>query len=193
MIAFPALSLVAALAVLFECTPVLRGAVGNVVYFFLYMAVLVAWISVADGIVMEAVNDLENIGDTIETNLVGLGIERIKANISISEPTRKVLTDFHRVVRRALRAAIQAVSQNNREAADLVIAMQAEIQDLANSAAVHQATRLVAREPNRIPTYTIEIDIIEKQKRIYSSSLHIARSLLPPDEQIALEAETETA
>ena len=142
---------------------------------------------------MSALGDLENLGDTIETNLVALGIARIESHISISEPTRKVLSDFHHVVRRALRAAIQAVSQNNREAADLVIAMQREIQNLANSAAVHQATRLVAKEPNRIPTYTIEIDIIEKEKRIYYFSERMARTLLAPDERIPVEAEAEPA
>ena len=142
---------------------------------------------------MTALGDLENIGDTIETNLVGLGIERVEANISISEPTRKVLSDFHKVVRRALRSAIQAVSQNNREAADAVIAMQDEIGNLANSAAVHQASRLVAQEPNRIPTYTIEIDIIEKQKRIYYFSERMARTVLQPDERMALEAAAESA
>jgi len=141
---------------------------------------------------MSALGDLENIGDTIETNLVGLGIQRIEANISISEPTRKVLNDFHSLVRKALRTAIQAVAQNSHEAADAVIAMGAEIENLANSAAVHQATRLVAKEPNRIPTYTIEIDIIEKQKRIYYSSERMARTALAPDEQISLEEATES-
>ena len=142
---------------------------------------------------MTALGDLENIGDTIETNLVNLGIERIESNISISEPTRKVLSDFQKAVRQALRAAIQAVSQKNREAADIVIGMQKDIQSLANSAAVHQATRLVAKEPNRIPTYAIEIDIIEKQKRIYYFSERMALSLLEPDERVVLEAATETA
>ncbi len=37
---------------------------------------------------MEAVSDLENIGDTIETNLVDLGFDRINAGFSISAPTR---------------------------------------------------------------------------------------------------------
>jgi len=57
LIAFPALSLAAAMAVLFECTPVLRGAAGNVIYIIVYVAVLVASIEGADGIVMKAVND----------------------------------------------------------------------------------------------------------------------------------------
>lgn len=137
---------------------------------------------------MEALNDLENIGDTVETNLVELGLDRINANVSISAPTQKVLTGFHDVVKKALREAIQAVSQRNREAAQRVIAMKDEITNLANSAAVHQATRLVAEEPNRIPAYTIEIDIIEKQKRIYYFTKRMAKTVMPLDEQIELDS-----
>ena len=124
---------------------------------------------------MEALNDLENIGDTMETNMVELGLSRIDQGVSISAPTQKVLTDFHTVIKRALRGAIQAVSQNNREAAVIVIDMKDEISELADSAAAHQAARLVAEEPNRIPAYTIEIDIIEKLKRIYYFTKRMAK------------------
>jgi hypothetical protein len=55
--AFPALCLVAAVAVLFECVPFLRGGVGNVVYPLLFMAVLTAWIAGADAEIMKTVND----------------------------------------------------------------------------------------------------------------------------------------
>ena len=126
---------------------------------------------------MEAVNNLENIGDTIETNLVELGHSRIGAGVSISQPTRQVLKAFHSVVHRALSNAIQAVSQNNEAVADLVIQMKDEIADQASSAAAHQAQRLVAEEPNRIPAYTIEVDIIEKQKRIYYFAKRMAKSV----------------
>jgi phosphate:Na+ symporter len=133
--------------------------------------------------VMSAVGNLENIGDTIETNLVNLGLDRIDAGISISKPTRTVLNDFHEAVTKAFHAAVQAVSQNNREAAQSVIAMQEKITGLATSAAAHQAVRLVADEPNRIPAYTIEIDIIEKQKRIYSFAKNMAESVMASDSE----------
>jgi phosphate:Na+ symporter len=136
---------------------------------------------------MEALNDLENIGDTMETNLVELGFSRIDQSVSISAPTQTVLTDFHDAIKRAYRAAIQAVSQNNREAATIVIDMKNEITELANSAAAHQATRLVAEEPNRIPAYTIEMDIIEKLKRIYYFTKRMAKTVMPVDEQIELD------
>ena len=126
---------------------------------------------------MEAVNDLENIGDVIETNLVVLGHERIDEGVSISQPTREVLTEFHDAVTRALAAAIQAVSQKNELAAQSVTSMKEEISRIADSAAAHQAQRLVAEEPNRIPAYTMEIDIIEKLKRIYYFAKRMAKTV----------------
>jgi len=116
---------------------------------------------------MEAVFDLENIGDTIGTNMVVLGNERISSGVSISEITKSVISGFHQVVFKAVNSIVQTASQNNKEVVLTVIGMKSEIDKLANSAAIHQAQRLVANEPNRIPAYTIEMDIIEKQKRIY--------------------------
>jgi len=126
---------------------------------------------------MEAVNDLENIGDVIETNLVVLGHERIDEGVSISQPTREVLTNFHVAVNRAVAAAVQAVAQKNELAARTVTAMKQEITRIADSAAAHQAQRLVAEEPNRIPAYAIEIDIIEKLKRIYYFAKRMAKTV----------------
>ena len=137
---------------------------------------------------MTALGDLENIGDTIETNLVDLGNDRIDAGVSISAPTREVLNNFHTVIKKATTNAIQAVAQNNQNAAAAVLEMKSNIDDLADSAAVHQATRLVAKEPNRIPAYTIEIDIIEKQKRIYYFARRMAESVTMLEEPDALEA-----
>jgi phosphate:Na+ symporter len=131
---------------------------------------------------MEAVGDLENIGDTIETNMVALGHERIDHGFSISEPTKEVLSGFHKVVKKAVMGAVQAVSQLNTQVAQGVVAMKHEISDMAESAAVHQASRLVAEEPNRIAAYTTEVDIIEKQKRIYYFAKRMAKTVIPPEE-----------
>lgn len=137
---------------------------------------------------MEAVSELENIGDTIETNLVELGLSRLKAGFTISQPTRKVLTDFHKSIRRALSLAIQSVSQGNTEVADTVIKMKDEINKLSGSAAAHQAARLVAEEPNRIPAYTIEMDIIEKFKRVYYFSKRMAKTVITQQGEEVLES-----
>jgi len=126
---------------------------------------------------MEAISNLENIGDTIETNLVGLGLERLRVGVSISDSTRKILSDFHKTVGQALTSSIFALSQNDLEAAKNVISMKKEISLTSSSANMHQAQRLIAEEPNRISAYTIEVDIIEKQKRIYYFAKRIAKSV----------------
>lgn len=128
---------------------------------------------------MEAANDLENIGDIIETNLVRLGIDRLEQGFSISQPTREVITGFHDAVGRAVEAAVQAVTQKNPDAARLVVEMKQEINRLADSAAIHQAGRLVAEEPNRLPAYKVEMDILQNLKRIYYFAKRMARAAVP--------------
>ena len=131
---------------------------------------------------METTNDLENIGDIIETNLVMLGNDRIDEQVSISDPTQEVIREFHGAVTKALLAAMQAATQKSEAAAQVVIDMKGEINRLADSAAVHQARRLVAEEPNRLPAYTVEMDILQNLKRIYYFAKRMARLVVPSED-----------
>ena len=54
-----------------------------------------------------------------------------------------------------------------------------EINRLADSAAMHQAKRLVAEEPNRLPAYTVEMDVLQNLKRIYYFAKRMARAAVP--------------
>jgi len=126
---------------------------------------------------MDAVNDLENIGDVIEVNLVELGRRRIEKRVSVSQPTQVVLSDFHQVVMDAVDAAIHAVAEDDIGSAKSVTHMKKEITRIMNSAALHEAKRLVANEPHRIEAYTIEMDIAEKLQRIYYFAKRMARTV----------------
>ncbi|MEN8107432.1 MAG: Na/Pi cotransporter family protein [Pseudomonadota bacterium] len=130
---------------------------------------------------MAAVNDLENIGDIIETDLVHLGKERLEKGISISEETRDVLTRLHEVIADATSTAITAARDNDQHAAQDVIGLKSDINLLMDSAATHQAMRLVVDEPDRLPAYTLEVDIIEKLKRIYYFAKRIAKAVVPEE------------
>ena len=128
---------------------------------------------------MAAVNDLENIGDIIETDLVHLGYQRIDEGVAVSKSTREVLTQLHGVVSETAERATHAVTERDEHAAQDVIALKADINHLTDSAAMHESQRLVAEEPNRIASYTVEMDIIEKLKRIYYFSKRMAKSVMP--------------
>ncbi len=130
---------------------------------------------------MGANNDLENIGDIIETDLVYLGNEGIDNQVAISKETRAMLAKLHDVVSTTAELAIDAVMENDEQAAQEVIGMKADIGRLMDSAAMHESRRLVAEEPNRLAAYTLEIDIIEKLKRIYYFSKRMAKAVMPEE------------
>jgi phosphate:Na+ symporter len=130
---------------------------------------------------METTNDLESIGDIIETNLVTIGRERISQGVTISRPTKDVIAEFHSAVSSALADAMLAATERSKEAAQRVVDMKREINRLASSAALHEARRLVAKEPNRLPAYAVEMDILENLKRIYYFCKRIAREVIPPE------------
>ena len=129
-------------------------------------------------LMMEAINNLENINEVIGNNLVELGLKKLQLNVSISEETRQVMWDLHKIVHQTLASSIQAFSTNDIQIAQEVVSLKKEIFTQTNSAYQHQSQRLIATEPNRISTYSIEVAIIEKQKRIYYFSRRIARSVV---------------
>jgi phosphate:Na+ symporter len=131
---------------------------------------------------MAAANELENIGDIIETDLVYLGNQRISEGVSISPSTREMLTKLHDAVSRTAELANTAVVKNDPVAAQEVTSMKAVISKLTDKAAMHQAKRLVAEEPNRLAAYTIEMDIIEKLKRTYYFAKRMAKTVVPEGE-----------
>ena len=138
---------------------------------------------------MSAVNDLENIGDIIETDIVHLGNERLASNLKISSETEKVLSKLNDVITTMTELAIDAVMTVDKQGAHEIIAMKDEINKLIDSASIHQIDRLTVHEPDRLALYTIEIDTIEKFKRIYYFAKRIAKSVMKAN----LEPEQDTA
>jgi phosphate:Na+ symporter len=130
---------------------------------------------------MDAVNDLENIGDIIETDLVALGRKRIDANVTVSEATQEVLASLHKSVAAAVERALHSLANNDQQAAQDVIFMKSEINRLVDAASAHQTSRLVAEEPNRLAAYSVEVDVIEKLKRIYYFAKRIAKAVVPEE------------
>ena len=130
---------------------------------------------------MGAVNDLENIGDIIETDLVLLGNKRIEQAVSISESTRAVLENLHETITLTVELALKAVADNDQKAAQEVITRKGDITRFMESAAMHEARRLVAEEPNRLAAYTLEMDILEKLKRIYYFAKRMSKAIMPAE------------
>ena len=132
---------------------------------------------------MEATNNLEAIGDIIETNLVQIGFTRIENDIIVSPETLEFMNEFHEEVSRAFDLAMLAVTQKNEAAAREVLAMKSVINTLERKAKIHEAERLVADEPNRVATYSLETDVIAHLKRIFWFTRRTARVAVPVEER----------
>ena len=134
---------------------------------------------------MAAVNDLEHIGDVIEVNLVDLGEKRIEKGFKISEATQKVINTVHVVVSDALKAAVRAVVEEDKDFAMRVISMKSDMNRLVEQADMHQAQRLVSEDSGKFEAYSVEVDIIEKLKRIYYHAKRMAKTVVEIEEEKA--------
>jgi Na+/phosphate symporter len=108
--------------------------------------------------------------------MVKIGLQRIDEGVVVSEATLAVIRRYHGGVVRALEAAVQAASEEDREAALTVKHMKHDMAELAEETARHEIGRLVASEPNRLRTFTREMEIIENLSRIYRLCRKIARA-----------------
>ncbi len=76
--------------------------------------------------------------------------------------------------------------REDESAAREVIGRKDDINQLFAHAAIHQAQRLVAEEPGRLRAYTLEIDIIEKLKRVYYHTKRVAKGVCADSNDAAL-------
>jgi phosphate:Na+ symporter len=129
----------------------------------------------------EAANDLENIGDILETNFVALAEARFEKGVQVSDETRQLLTEFHQLVLGAVEEAVLAVTQKNRRAARAVMKRKKQVNRLEEKAVSHQARRLVADAPQRLDTYALETDLLQAMKRVYYFAKRMARAAVPAE------------
>ena len=119
-----------------------------------------------------ASHHMESIGDVIEINFVNIGLNRLDHAVVISDETEKVLMSLTEVCRRAIKDSIRSITELDRDAAERVIGMKRDFKSVANKASKHLTERLTASEKNRLNTFSVEMDVIDKLQRIY---FHAAR------------------
>jgi len=130
---------------------------------------------------MSVANDVENIGDVIETDLIRLGEQWIDQGVAMDDSTRDLFERLHKVIYLTVETALDSVVFNDQRSAQEVIAMKADINRLMASAELHEAKQLVTEDPSRLAAYTLGMDIIEKYKRIYYFAKRMAKDVMPEE------------
>lgn len=132
---------------------------------------------------MEATNNLEAIGDLIETNLVTLGRDRLANDYHVGPESRRMIEDFHDHVTKALDRAVAALVEVDADDARKVSKMKDMMNAKAQAIAEHYARRLTTPDDNRIELYRFETDVVANLRRIYYFARRTARVAIPTTEQ----------
>ena len=125
-----------------------------------------------------ATHHLENIGDVIEINMVNAGRQRLQDAVVVSDETQKILMTIHQVLNTIIQDALKSVSELDRDSAERVINMKKDFKAVVNKAIRHLTQRLAAAEKNRVPTFSVEMDLIDKMQQIYYHCSRLAKCSL---------------
>lgn len=120
-------------------------------------------------------NYLENIGDTIEKDLLAVAGKRVRNGLEISSATATKLGALADEVCRAFDQALRAIETGDPDDALEVYESKKSVAALAEEATQHIATRLTADEANRLPSFQVATETIEIYKRLNTVSRRIAR------------------
>lgn len=130
---------------------------------------------------MRATDNLESIGDLIETDFVTIGKDRLEQKLEASDAMKSMLSGLHAIVSKALALAVQAVRDEDQRAAQEVVALRGEVDRRVDEALAHQARKLAEADSRRVAIFRLEMELVDKLKRIHGLSRRIARGVLPEE------------
>ncbi|HAU29721.1 MAG TPA: NAD+ kinase [Rhodospirillaceae bacterium] len=132
---------------------------------------------------MEAVGDFESIGDVVKLDLVAVGRHRLEENITVSTQTEALLKEVAQKVHDSVGFAIAAAGQGDQTAAQALLEMKGEMSRLGEHAREHGVKRLMSDDPNRFHTYSREMEVVDRLRRIYYFARKIALATLENTEE----------
>lgn len=127
---------------------------------------------------MDIARYFENMSDTLATNLVYRGRQRLRHDVEISPETKKVFSALEKLVFNVVKQATQAVTGPDLEKAKAVRLIKPEIGELVASTERHLVRRLIADEPHRLSTYRVESEVLGNLKQVHYLSRRIAKAML---------------
>jgi phosphate:Na+ symporter len=126
-----------------------------------------------------ATGEIESISAVISHELMPLaGVFRDK-DITASEATGALLEKLYAATREAARAGLCAIVDKNERAAQDVVARHDEVWTLGNKLLQQQAARLAKDDPQRLLKHRVQVDLLDKMRRIYGVAERMAISVLP--------------
>ena len=90
-----------------------------------------------------------------------------------------MLEKLYAATREAAHAGLCAIVDKNERAAQDVVARHDEVWTLGNKLLQQQAARLAKDDPQRLLKHRVQVDLLDKMRRIYGVAERMAISVLP--------------
>ncbi len=129
---------------------------------------------------LRANEDIERIGDVIETNIVEAAHRSFSGGIPRTEVSREILRSLYEIIREALSAARSSIVENDEIAAQKILHFKDDVNQLIYEAVRMQSKRLGSEGADDVAITMFENDLIDSMRRIYSLTKRIARLTMPP-------------
>lgn len=131
------------------------------------------------GLAMRTVDQLESIGDVIETDLVSIGYHIIDTDFKGSDTYRHLLKKLGDKVALALSLTTQAIRELDQKAAQEVLNMKPDIDRLLEQALDFQSQALA--DLSDMETTRLEMNLLNSLKQMQTYLKRINRQLLPDE------------
>jgi phosphate:Na+ symporter len=126
-----------------------------------------------------ATGEIEGLGAAISRDLAPLTQAIVEAEITLSRETGELLDRLLQATVDAAQSALHAVVERDQQAAQTVVARRGAILALSADLQRQQALRLAQDDPNRLAKHRVQVEILDRLRRVYSVSEHMALSVLP--------------
>jgi phosphate:Na+ symporter len=126
-----------------------------------------------------ATGEIESMSAAISRELAPLAQALEAAQIAPSKETTELLERLLQIILDTAQAALRALVEKDEQAAQTVVAKRGAILELSADLQRQQAARLAQDDPNRLTKHRIQIEILDKLRRLYGVSEHMAISVLP--------------
>jgi phosphate:Na+ symporter len=126
-----------------------------------------------------ATGEIESMSAAISRELAPLAEALKDAAITPSPETTELLNRLLNMIQETAQSALLALVEGDERAAQSVVSKRGAVLDLTSELQRLQAARLAQDDPNRLAKHRVQVEILDKMRRVYSVAEHMALSVLP--------------
>ena len=126
-----------------------------------------------------AIGEIETMSAAISRELLPLAQDLAETNVTPSRETADLMARLFATIQASAQAALRALVAQDEAAARKVVASRDAILELTSGFYRLQAGRLATDDPDRLVKHRVQLEMLDRLRRLYSVAEHMAVSVLP--------------